>query len=157
MMIMIVPISAKKIVVVQVTKNGSGWQNLFNLYSTVRTTLQSEANGVLYVNLDCDGSGYSFCRASRNIGSIGLSGEDVLSNSQILQAVNNMIEGSERAYAAKGQLKGSQSQKVAIVQKDKTQMYYVKATWQYNNGSHSGATITITIETDDHSLLDRVH
>ncbi len=157
-MVMIVPLSAKKVVVLQVTKEGDGWQNLFNLYRTVTTTFRYKVGDITYADLDCNGSGYNSCRASYQIGeqSTGSSeADDVLGNAQIVQAINNLIEASEVAYNSKGTLMGAKTIKVAMLRGDRTQLYYVKANWQYRTGSDPQAKITITIETDDYSLIDR--
>lgn len=155
---MIAPISAKDIVVLKVTKTGDGWQNLFNLYGTVTTTYLYNQGSTRYVNLDCEGSGFNWCRASRNIGEYSTGGVDednILSNAQFVQAINDLIEASERAYASKGQLNGSKTLKIAVRRSDKSQLYFVKADWRYRTGDNPEAKITITISTDDNSLLER--
>ena len=87
--LMLLPSFGRKVIVLEVTKEGDGWQNLFNLYREVTTTYVGNQNGVPCVNLTCTGAGYSWCRASREIGEMnfGMSPNDartVLSNEQIV-------------------------------------------------------------------------
>ena len=159
--LMLFPSFGKKVVVLEVTKEGDGWQNLFNCYREVTTTYVGEQNGVPCATLTCLGAGYTWCRASRQIGEMSFGGSTdevhvVLGNEQIINAINSLIEESETAYARQTRTT-SASKKVAVCSRNKTTLYYVKANWSYNTtrGGQPTAKITITIEVDDHSLLDR--
>lgn len=144
----------KQVVVVEVNKAGNGWQNLFNCYNRVTTTFQGCENGVTYASLDCTGAGFNFCRASREIGTSDCSNYSHLLNNQgIINAINVLIDASEKS-AKKGTARGSSTQKVAVQNQDKTELYFVKATWNYNSRDMSKATMTITIEVDDSSLIN---
>ena len=144
----------KKVVVVEVNKIGDGWQNLFNCYNRVTTTFQGCENGVNYVTLDCTGAGYNWCRASREIGSTECSSYSHLLNNQgIIDAINILIDSSEKS-SKKGTNRGVSTQKVAVQNQGKTELYFVKATWNYNVRDLSKASLTITIEVDDSSLLN---
>ena len=158
--LMLFPSFGKKIIVVEVTKEGDGWQNLFNLYREVTTTYIGEQNGVPCVNLSCIGAGYTWCRASRQIGEMnfGSASDDLntlLGNLQIVNAINELIEASEQAYS-NGLRTSSATKKVAIRGTDKTDLYFLKATWNYGTrGGQPEARVVITIEVDDNSLLNR--
>lgn len=158
--LMLFPSFGKKVIVLEVTKEGDGWQNLFNCYREVTTTYVSSSNGVPCVNLTCRGAGFTWCRASRQIGEMdfGTFHEDpgvVLSNNQIINAINELIEESETAYARNIRT-SSASKKVAIRGTEKTNLYFVKATWNYTTrGATPQAKIVITIEVDDNDMLNR--
>lgn len=157
--LMLLPSFGRKIIVVEVTKEGDGWQNLFNLYREVTTTYIGDQNGTPCVNLTCQGAGYTWCRASRQIGEqdFGTGSDEIntiLGNIQIVNAINELIEASEQAYSRGVRTSGA-SKKVAIRGVGKTNLYFVKATWNY--GTRNGqpeAKITITIEVDDNSMLN---
>ena len=157
---MLFPSFGKKIIVLEVTKEGDGWQNLFNLYREVTTSYVGSQNGVPCVNLTCLGAGYTWCRASREIGemSFGSSQNDVngiLGNEQIVNAINNLIEDSETAYAHNTRVT-SASKKVAVRSNDRTTLYFIKATWNYNaRTARPTAKIVITIEVDDSDMLNQ--
>ena len=158
--LMLLPSFGRKVIVLEVTKEGDGWQNLFNLYREVTTTYVGNKNGVPCVNLTCTGAGYSWCRASREIGEMnfGMSPNDartVLSNEQIVNAINDLIEASETAFAKKTKAT-SASKKVAVRSNKGTSLYVVKATWNYNaRSANPQAKIVITVEVDDNGLLNR--
>ena len=44
--LMLFPSFGRKVIVLEVTKEGDGWQNLFNLYREVTTTYVGNQNGV---------------------------------------------------------------------------------------------------------------
>lgn len=159
--LMLFPSFGKKIIVVEVTKEGDGWQNLFNLYREVTTTYIGQQNGVPCVNLSCYGAGFTWCRASREIGEMnyGAVSDDantILTNTQIINTINELIEASEQAFS-NGIRTSSASRKVAIRGTNKTDLYFVKATWNYgvSRGGQPEARIVITIEVDDSSMLNR--
>lgn len=145
-----------RIVVIEVNKNGpSGWQNLFNCYNRVSTTFQGCEDNTIYVTLDCSGAGYNWCRASRQIGSPDCSNySHLIQNQGIIDAVNVLIENSEHVCES-GKTRGSATQKVAVVNQGRTELYFVKATWNYNRRDATQGTLTITIETDDSNMLRR--
>lgn len=151
----------KKVVVLEVTKQGDGWQNIFNCYNRVTTVFQGCEDGITYATLECLGAGYTWCRASRDIGghdcaSSANNGMGILGNSAILDAVNSLIESSEK-MAKRGTQRGASSKKVAVVNNGKSQLYFVKAAWEYKQRDLSSARLIITIETDDNSLLETTH
>ncbi len=158
--LMLFPSFGRKVIVLEVTKEGDGWQNLFNCYREVTTTYVGNQNGVPCVNLTCTGAGFSWCRASRQIGEMdfGIVREDpsvILNNEQIINAINELIEASENAFARNTRATTA-SKKVAIRGTDKTKLYFVKATWNYNTRSATPqAKIVITIEVDDSDMLNR--
>lgn len=158
--LMLFPSFGKKVIVIEVTKEGDGWQNLFNCYREVTTTYVGEQNGVPCATLNCLGAGYTWCRASRQIGemSFGHSTNDVhnvLGNEQIINAINSLIEESETAFARQMRA-SSASKKVAVCSRGKTTLYFVKASWNYvTRGGQPTAKIVITIEEDDRSLLNQ--
>lgn len=158
--LMLLPSFGRKVIVLEVTKEGDGWQNLFNLYREVTTTYVGNQNGVPCVNLNCTGAGYSWCRASREIGEMnfGMNHEEVnniLGNEQIVLAINDLIEASETAYA-KNSKATSASKKVAVRGDKSTSLYFIKATWNYNaRTARPEAKIVITIEIDDSEMLIR--
>lgn len=158
--LMLFPSFGKKIIVLEVTKEGDGWQNLFNLYREVTTTYMGDQNGVPCVNLACMGAGYNWCRASREIGEMDFNpstqdGLSLLSNLQIVNTINQLIEASEEAYT-RGLRSSGATRKVAIRGTDETKLYFIKATWTYNNRSvNPEAKILITIEVDDSAMLNR--
>lgn len=158
--LMLFPSFGKKIIVLEVTKEGDGWQNLFNCYREVTTTYVGNQNGVPCVNLTCMGAGFTWCRASRQIGEMDFGTvpgdlDNILGNIQIVNAINELIEASETAYARNTRASAA-SKKVAIRSNDKTTLYFVKATWNYNARSATPqAKIVITIEVDDSNLLGR--
>lgn len=152
---------AKKVVVLEVSREGKGWQNFFNCYERVVTEFVAMEDNVTYANLRCEGAGYNYCRVSREIGELSSSApneaQTVLGNSQIIEAINNLIEQSEQAFSS-GKLKGSSSKKIGIVKNAKTDLYFVNASWQYNNtksSNPSNGKLVITIQTDEQSLLNR--
>ncbi len=152
---------AKNVIVIEVHKEGAGWQNFFNCYREVTTTFVGEQAGTPCVNLTCIGAGYNWCRASREIGVINMEGvgpssnTQILSNTTVVNAINELIEASELAYT-RGTKASSASKKVAIRNGSKTDLLFINATWNYNDSSKkTGATIRITIEMDDTSLLKR--
>ena len=158
--LMLLPSFGKKVIVIEVTKEGDGWQNLFNCYREVTTTYVGEQNGVPCASLTCQGAGYTWCRASREIGEMCFGNktdnvQEVLGNEQILKAVNDLIEESEKAV--KAQTKAiSASKKVAVCSRGKTTLYFIKAVWDYKTcSSKSQAKIVITIEVDDSNILNR--
>lgn len=144
----------KKVVVIEVNKEGNSWQNLFNCYERVTTQLVGIEDGIAQVTLDCEGGGYSFCRASREIGVCGVAGPgtDLLNNTTIIAAVNNLIEQSEKS-AKVGNRTGTASQKVAISDGHSSTLCIIKATWQYEPRNITRGHVTITIEIDDSNLL----
>jgi len=148
----------KKVVVIEVNKDGDSWQNVFNCYQRVTTTLVGFEGETALVSLSCEGGGYSFCRASSSIGSCHFgSSHDVLSNPAVIRAINSLIETSEQQIQKSG-YRGSASQKVAINDGRKSKLYFIKATWQYNPRNYSEGRIVITIETDDYNMLqDNAH
>ena len=149
----------KKVVVIEVNKEGSSWQNLFNCYQRVTTTYLGENNGVTQVSLDCEGGGFNWCRASREIGSTCYSApnHDLLSNPTVIRAINSLIETSEQQIQKSG-YRGTASKKVAISDGRKSTLYFIKANWQYNSRNCSEGRIIITIETDDNDMLqDTAH
>lgn len=158
--LMLLPSFGRKVIVLEVTKEGDGWQNLFNLYREVTTTYVGNQNGVPCVNLSCTGAGYSWCRASREIGEMnyGMSNNDannILSNEQIINAINSLIEASETAYAQNSRATSS-SKKVAVQNGNKTTLYFIKASWRYDvREAHKEAKIVITIEVDDGNMLNQ--
>lgn len=158
--LMLFPSFGKKVIVVEVTKSGDGWQNLFNLYREVTTTYVGNQSGVPCVNLSCMGAGYTWCRASREIGEMdyGTSPGDlnvVLGNEQIINTINELIEASETAFTRNIRA-SSASRKVAIRGSNKTTLYFVKATWNYDvRSARPEAKIIITIEVDDSDMLNR--
>lgn len=158
--LMLFPSFGKKVIVLEVTKEGDGWQNMFNMYREVTTTYVGSQNGVPCVDLSCRGAGYTWCRASRQIGEMDFGTApgntcEILSNIQIVNAINNLIEESETAFARNTRA-SSASKKVAVRGNDKTTLYFVKATWSYNTRSAAPqAKIVITIEIDDSELLNR--
>ena len=151
----------RKVIVLEVTKEGSGWQNIFNMYAEVNTTYVGDRDGVPCATLTCRGNGYSFCRASREIGvheyfsSISPTGRtvDVLSNVQIVNAINELLEASEKAFVQKGK-SNSACKKVAITNQNskKCDLYIVKAVWQYNTKNET-AKIIISIDLDESNIL----
>ena len=155
---MLFPSFGKKVIVIEVTKEGDGWQNLFNCYREVTTTYVGEQNGVPCASLTCLGAGYTWCRASRQIGEMnfGVGSDEInnlLSNEQIINAINSLIEASESAFSS-GSRATSASRKVAVRGVNKTELYFIKATWNYNTRSgRPEARIVISIETDESSLL----
>lgn len=157
--LMLFPSFGKKVIVIEVTKEGDGWQNLFNCYREVTTTYVGEQNGVPCATLNCLGAGYTWCRASRQIGEMSFGGntdevQSVLGNEQIINAINSLIEESETAYKQRTRVT-SASRKVAVCNRSKTALYFVKANWSYvTRSGQPSAKIVITIEVDDHSLLD---
>ena len=144
----------KKIVVIQVNKEGNSWQNLFNCYERVTTNLVGFENDVAQVTLDCEGGGYNWCRASRDIGSCGAAGtsSDILSNPAVIEAINSLIDQSEKA-AKVGTRAGTSSKKVAIGDGRTSTLCFIKANWQYDSRNLSCGQVTITIEIDDSNLL----
>ena len=158
--LMLLPSFGRKIIVVEITKEGDGWQNLFNLYREVTTTYIGNQNGTPCVNLSCFGAGYTWCRASRQIGEqdYGSFSDDistVFCNAQIVNAINELIEASEQSYSRGVRASGA-SKKVAVRASDKTDLYFVKATWNYGTrGGQPEAKIIVTIEVDDSSMLNR--
>ena len=156
--LMLLPSFGRKVIVLEVTKEGDGWQNLFNMYREVTTTYVGNQNGVPCVNLNCMGAGYTWCRASRQIGELDFgtapgNPSRLLSNDQIISAINDLIEASETAFA-RNTRSSPASKKVAIRDGNGTALYFVKATWNYNTRSaRPTARIVITIEVDDNSLL----
>lgn len=142
---------AGRVVVVEVTKDGTGWQNLFNCYQRVTTELISSGDNITYVNLNCLGAGYNWCRASRSIGSLGH--VDAVENQQIVAAIDALIAISETS-AQSGVLRGTSSKKVGVTKGGKTELYLINATWQYQAKDLSKARITITIDLDDSNLLN---
>jgi hypothetical protein len=149
----------KKVVVIEVNKEGSSWQNLFNCYQRVTTNYLGENNGVTQVSLNCEGGGFNWCRASREIGSTCYSApnHDLLSNPTVIRAINSLIETSEQQIQ-KSTYRGTASQKVAISNGRKSTLYFIKANWQYNPRNCSEGRIIITIETDDNDMLqDTAH
>ena len=149
----------KKVVVIEVNKEGSSWQNLFNCYQRVTTTYLGENNGVTQVSLDCEGGGYNWCRASREIGSAcySASHQGLLSNPAIVRAINSLIETSEQQIPKSGYT-GTASRKVSVNDGRKSTLYFIKASWQYNSRNCSEGRIIITIETDDNDMLqDTAH
>lgn len=154
--------SARKICVMEVDKSGGHWLNLFNLYASVRTIYQSEQNNVIYVKLACEGAGFSFCRASRQVGHMELpncstnTASSLLNNPQIIQAINDLIELSEQNFV-KGKISGTASKKVAIVG-SKAELYFVNAEWKYQDeksGNPGDGKVTISIIQDESNLLRR--
>lgn len=158
--LMLFPSFGKKVIVVEVTKEGDGWQNLFNLYREVTTTYVGNQSGVPCVSLSCTGAGYSWCRASREIGEMNYgmdSGNlnEILGNEQIVNAINDLIEASETAYARNTRASAA-SKKVAVRASDKTTLYFIKATWTYNaRSARPEAKILITVEVDDNDMLNQ--
>ena len=158
--LMLFPSFGKKIIVLEVTKEGDGWQNLFNLYREVTTSYVGTQSGVPCVNLSCQGAGYTWCRASRQIGEMdfgSFSGDlnEILGNEQIINTVNSLIEASETAYARNTRA-ASASKKVAVRGNDSTTLYFIKATWNYNaRGPRPTAKIVITIEVDESGMLNQ--
>ena len=158
--LMLFPSFGKKVIVIEVTKEGDGWQNLFNCYREVTTTYVGEQNGVPCATLNCLGAGYTWCRASRQIGEMSFGGRTdevhtVLGNEQIVNAINSLIEESEKAYTARTRAT-SASKKVAVCSRNKTTLYYVKANWSYvTRGGQPTSKIIITVEVDDRSLLEQ--
>lgn len=156
--LMLFPSFGKKVIVIEVTKEGDGWQNLFNCYREVTTTYVGEQGGAACVTLNCSGAGYTWCRASRQIGEMSFGGgsdeiNNLLSNEQVINAINNLIETSETAFL-NGRRTASASKKVAIRGANKTNLYFIKATWDYNSRTtRPEARVVITIETDDSSML----
>ena len=156
--LMLFPSFGRKVIVLEVTKEGDGWQNLFNLYREVTTTYVGNQNGVPCVNLSCTGAGYSWCRASREIGEMNFgmfhnNAGGILHNDQIIKAINELIEDSETAYAQNTRAT-SASRKVAVQSNNKTTLYFIKATWTYNvRSARPEAKIVITIEMDDSNVL----
>lgn len=149
----------KKVVVIEVNKEGNSWQNLFNCYERVTTTFLGVNNGVTQVSLNCEGGGFNWCRASREIGSncYDTQGSEVLSNPAIIRAINSLIETSEQQIQKSGH-RGTASQKVAISNGRKSTLYFIKATWQYNPRNYTEGRIVITIDTDDNGMLqDTAH
>lgn len=149
----------KKVVVIEVNKEGNSWQNLFNCYERVTTTFLGVNNGVTQVSLNCEGGGFNWCRASREIGSncYDTQGSEVLSNPAIIRAINSLIETSEQQIQKSGH-RGTASQKVAISNGRKSTLYFIKATWQYNPRNCTEGRIVITIDTDDNGMLqDTAH
>ena len=145
---------AGKIVVVEVNKSGSTWHNLFNCYGDVTTSIQRIENDITYVTVSCTGSGFNFCRASRQVGTIGsINSSSILGNAGIIDAINTLIEASETS-TKKGTNRGTATKKVAIRNQGKTELYFVKASWNYNSQNPSQGRMTITIETDDNSLIN---
>lgn len=142
---------AGKVVVVEVTKQGTGWQNLFNCYARVTTSLIESEDDVNYVSLLCDGAGYNWCRASRAIGSLPQGGAVVID--PLVNAVDAMIAFSETS-AQSGVLRGSSSKKIAVPSKEGTKLYLINATWQYDAKDLSKARITINIDLDESNLLN---
>lgn len=147
----------KKVVVIEVHKDGTGWQNFFNCYQRVTTTYQGTQDGVTYASLDCLGSGYNWCRASNQIGgndnSVGGFGvSKLMSNNQVIDAVNALIAASETSVKT-GASKGTSSKKVAIVENSKSQLYFIRAEWKYDTKNATKATMVITIEMDESNML----
>ena len=147
----------KKVVVIQVNKEGDSWQNLFNCYERVTTNLVGIVDGVAQVTLDCEGGGYSWCRASRDIGSCGVAGSssDILSNPAVIDAINSLIDQSEKS-AKSGSRAGTASKKVSIGDGRSSTLCFIKANWQYDSRNLSCGQLTITIEIDDSNLLRTV-
>lgn len=145
----------KKVVVLEVSKEGNAWQNFFNCYNRVVTSLDYTVGDVSYVTLDCTGAGYNWCRASREIGAtyVNLEGNDILGNAQIISSINSLLNISELA-AQSGSTQGTSSQKVCILNGSQTQIYFVKAVWRYDPKNLSKGNVTITIETDDSNLMN---
>lgn len=147
----------KKVVVIEVNKEGTGWQNFFNCYERVSTTFQGLENGTTYVTLDCLGNGFNYCRASREIGEISsaptISVIDVMRTPAVIDAVNNMIAASENV-CKKGTMRGSNSQKISVKTVNSSKLYFVKATWDYKQGDPTKGSIIITIEEDDSNLMN---
>ena len=158
--LMLLPSFGRKVIVLEVSKEGDGWQNLFNLYREVTTTYVGSQSGVPCVNLTCTGAGYSWCRASRQIGEMDFgtfhgSPDNILANEQVVNAINDLIEASETAYA-KNTKATSASKKVAIRGDKGTSLYFIKATWNYNaRSARPSAKIVITIEVDDSNMLNQ--
>ena len=158
--LMLLPSFGKKVIVLEVTKEGDGWQNLFNLYREVTTSYVGNQGGVPCVNLTCMGAGYTWCRASREIGEMNYGTgngnlNEIIGNEQIVNAINDLIEASETAYARNTRVT-SASKKVAVRSNDTTTLYFVKATWNYNaRGTRPTAKIVITIEKDDSGMLNQ--
>ncbi len=146
----------KKVVVIEVNKEGTGWQNFFNCYERVSTTFHGIENGTTYVTLDCLGNGFNFCRASREVGEItsgAVSETNVLRIPAVVDAINVLIASSENV-CKKGSLIGSESQKIAVRTNNKSQVYFVRATWNYKKGDYTKGSLVITIEEDDSNLLN---
>ena len=158
--LMLLPSFGRKVIVLEVSKEGDGWQNLFNLYREVTTTYIGNQNGVPCVNLTCTGAGYSWCRASRQIGEMDFGTargdlDKILGNDQIVNAINDLIEASETAFANKTKAT-SASKKVAVRGDKSTSLYFIKATWNYNSRSaRPSAKIVITVEVDDSNILNQ--
>lgn len=142
---------AGRVVVVEVNKDGTGWQNLFNCYQRVTTVMVECGDDVTFVNLNCEGAGYNWCRASRSIGSLGAA--EVVENARIIAAVDDLIAISETS-AQSGVLRGTASKKVAVAKGPKTDLYLINTTWQYEAKDLSKAKITITVDLDDSNLLN---
>lgn len=147
----------KKVIVMEVTRSGNGWQNFFNCYERVTTSLDHFDGGTAYVNLECLGAGYNFCRASRQIGEISSTAAEanILSNAAIVNAVNELIEQSEAKVNTKGVYSGFLSKKVAVGNRNTAPtLYFINATWNYNRRDPSSGNMVITIETDDSQLIN---
>ena len=144
----------KKVVVIEVNKEGNSWQNLFNCYERVTTTYLGDHNGITQVSLNCEGGGFNWCRASREIGSncYDTQGTEVLSNPAIIAAVNALIEQSEQA-TTRGVKAGTNSRKVSVNDGQSSTLFFIKATWQYEARNYSRGHMEITIETDDSNML----
>lgn len=152
--------NAKKVVVLEVSREGKGWQNFFNCYERVVTDFVSIENGVTYANLRCEGAGYNFCRVSRQIGEIESTlteTQELLSNDQVIRIINDLIEQSEQAFYG-GKSKGNSSKKIGIIRNNKADLYFINASWQYSDrksSSPGNGKLIITIQSDDNSLLNR--
>lgn len=134
-------------------KSNGGVQAWFNHYNDVLYTPGDENTPA---RLDCTGAGNSSCRVPRNnaatlfaVSPASHNGTSLNPNLMPLfaDAVNEIIETSERSVAA-GNLQGSQSKSIAV-RNNSTGLdtYFVKGQWSY--GRNGNGTLHIYINQSD--------
>lgn len=126
---------ARDIPNVIVHKSNGGLQALFNCYREVTYTPGANINDP--ANLDCSGTGWTFCRIpSMSFALYNPTGNGVsnpAANKAIECAINQIIEYSENTIT-RGTTSGSKSVTVAVPTSSRSgsESYFVKGTWKYN-------------------------
>lgn len=135
------------VVLLEVNKSNGGYWSAINLYANINYSVENydAANNTVYAKLDCEGDGFSACRAPRRAvyNTAFSTAGDVINSDAVAQTVNQLIEASEAAFQ-KGTLKGSQTKKSVIAIKGKSKLYFYNATWQYDKSGNGKMTIRIT-------------
>lgn len=134
------------VILMEVTKSNGGYWSAINLYEDITYTVDNydATNNIVYAKLNCEGDGFSFCRAPRRAACSSAASvtDNLISSEAITQIVNKMIEASEQGFQM-GQLKGSKTNKSIISVSGKSKLYFGTASWQYDENGNGKVSIRI--------------